>query len=316
MKVFGPVPSRRLGRSLGINNIPPKLCTYSCVYCQLGNTIDMRYEREVFFDPEEIYEETRKKIESVKERGERIDYITFVPDGEPTLDVNLKREIRLLKEFGIKVALITNSSLLFEKDVRDALSLLDWVSVKIDAICERTWKRIDRPHKRFVLSDILKGIEMLRENFKGTFTTETMVVNGINDSLEEIGKIAEFTARISPDKTYISIPTRPPAESWVHPPSEEVINQIFQIFISQRINTEYLIGYEGSEFAFTGNAEEDILSITSVHPMREEGMREFLLKSGKDWEFIHDLIERGLLVELEFEGKKFYMRKLPERKRD
>ncbi len=310
MKVFGPVPSRRLGRSLGINNIPPKICTYSCVYCQLGNTIDMRYEREVFFSPHEIYREVKEKIEKAREKGERIDYITFVPDGEPTLDKELKEKIGMVKGLGPKVALITNSSLLFEKDVQEALVGLDWISVKVDAITERVWKRVDRPHKALSLPDILKGIEEVRKGFRGVFTTETMIVEGINDEAKELERIASFIKKIDPDRAYISIPTRPPAESWVHPPSERVINQAFQIFVSKGIDTEYLIGYEGSEFAFTGNAKEDILSITSVHPMREEGVEEFLRKSKKDWKFIRELIEEGLLVELEFEGKKFYMRKL------
>ncbi len=314
MRVFGPVPSRRLGRSLGVNNIPPKICTYSCIYCQLGNTIDMRYKRENFFDPEELYEEARKKIEDTRKNNEHIDYITFVPDGEPTLDINLRKEIELLKNLKIKVALITNSSLLFDKDVQEMLSLLDWISVKVDAITEKVWKKVDRPHKVLNLSDILKGIEALRKNFKGIFTTETMLVKDINDHQEELEKIAQFLSTLKPDKAYISIPTRPPAESWVKPPYEKNINNAYQVFTSYQINTEYLIGYEGSEFAYTGNPEEDLLSITSVHPMREEGIREFLKKSGEDWEFIQKLIRKGLLVEVKFEGKRFYMRKLPKSK--
>ncbi len=313
MRVFGPVPSRRLGRSLGVNNIPPKICTYSCIYCQLGNTIDMRYQRESFFSPEELYNEALQKIQSAKEKGEHIDYITFVPDGEPTLDLNLKEEIELLKKLGIKVGLITNSSLLFDKDVQDALSLLDWVSIKIDAASEEVWKRIDRPHKKLVLSEILKGIEALRERFRGTFTIETMMVEGVTDDPYELEKIGDIISELNPDKAYISIPTRPPAESWVHPPSEDKINRAYQIFTSRHIQTEYLIGYEGSEFAYTNDAKEDILSITSVHPMREEGVEEFLRKSGKDWNFIRELLKEGLLIELEFEGKKFYMRKIGRR---
>ncbi len=315
MKVFGPVPSRRLGRSLGVNNIPPKICTYSCVYCQLGNTINMQAKREVFFPEEEVFKEIEEKLTLLKEKNEKIDYITFVPDGESTLDLNLKQEIEFLKGFNIKVALITNSSLLFDKDVQDALSLLDWVSVKIDAVTEDVWKKVDRPHKSLELKTILDGIGALRERFSGIFTTETMLVKGVNDTKEEQEKVASFIEGLKPDKAYISIPTRPPAEKWVLPPDEGTINEIFQIFISHNIPTEYLIGYEGSEFSYTGDAKEDILSITSVHPMREEGVEEFLQKAGKDWNFIEGLIREGLLIRLTFEGKNFYMRKLPGTKR-
>ena len=109
---FGPVPSRRLGQSLGINNIPPKICTYSCIYCQLGRSLKMQIEREEFYHPEEIFKEVENKIREAMGRGEPIDYLTFVPDGEPTLDRNLGKEIEFLKQVGIKIAVITNSSLI------------------------------------------------------------------------------------------------------------------------------------------------------------------------------------------------------------
>lgn len=128
MHVFGPVPSRRLGRSLGVNNIPFKHCSYSCIYCQLGWTDKLTIERRKFFDRQLIFEEVRRRLE---ETGE-VDYITFVPDGEPTLDVNLGSEIELLKGLG-RVAVITNSSLLFREDVRADLLKADLVSLKIDA---------------------------------------------------------------------------------------------------------------------------------------------------------------------------------------
>lgn len=112
MLAFGPIPSRRLGRSLGINNIPSKNCTYSCIYCQLGQTFKKNFERRKFHEPKEILNAVRNKIIKVEELGEKIDYLTFVPDGEPTLDINLGIEIDLLKDLGIKIAVITNSSLI------------------------------------------------------------------------------------------------------------------------------------------------------------------------------------------------------------
>ena len=96
--VYGPVPSRRLGYSLGINNIPPKICSYSCLYCQLGNTINMRVGRETFYKVEQVVQGIKEKVKQVRGKGEPIDYLTFVPDGEPTLDVNLGREIELLNQ--------------------------------------------------------------------------------------------------------------------------------------------------------------------------------------------------------------------------
>jgi len=157
MIAFGPVPSRRLGRSLGINNIPPKVCTYSCVYCQLGRTIKMQVERRAFYEPEDILRDVQDKVEKAREAGESVDYLTFVPDGEPTLDINLGREIELLRPLGIKIAVITNSSLIWREDVREALMKADWVSLKMDSVREEVWRRINRPHGSLQLTSILDG---------------------------------------------------------------------------------------------------------------------------------------------------------------
>ncbi len=125
---FGPVPSRRLGQSLGINNIPPKICTYSCIYCQLGITNNQIAQRKSFYKPKEIKHAVKNKIKEARGRREAIDYLTFVPDGEPTLDINLGKEIELLKTLDIRIAVITNASLLWKKDVQDDLSKVDCVS--------------------------------------------------------------------------------------------------------------------------------------------------------------------------------------------
>jgi wyosine [tRNA(Phe)-imidazoG37] synthetase (radical SAM superfamily) len=181
MIAFGPVPSRRLGRSLGINNIPPKICTYACVYCQLGRTIKMRVERNAFYEPEEILQDVRDKVEKARGAGEAIDYLTFVPDGEPTLDLNLGRAIDLLKPLGIKIAVITNSSLMWHEDSREALMQADWVSLKVDAVREDIWRRVDRPHGTLQLASIQDGILGFAKTYTGHLVTETMLVEGIND---------------------------------------------------------------------------------------------------------------------------------------
>ena len=110
--------------------------------------------------------------------------------------------------------------------------------------------------------------------------------------------------------TYLSIPTRPPAEEWARPPGERGINRAYQVFNQEIDQVEYLIGYEGNAFAITGNVEEDLLSITAVHPMREEAVSKFLVRAGTDWSAVRKLIAEGQLIEMEYEGRKFYMRKL------
>jgi len=309
MIAFGPVPSRRLGRSLGINNIPPKICTYSCIYCQLGRTIKMRVERRVFYEPEEVSRDVQNKVEKAREAGETIDYLTFVPDGEPTLDINLGREIELLEPLGLKTAVITNGSLIWREDVREELGKADWVSLKVDAAPEAIWRRVNRPHRSLQLASIREGILEFAGDYKGELMTETMLIEGVNDGEENIKGIADFLVRLRPDRAYLSIPTRPPAENWAHPPNEETINRAFQILSEKVDHVEHLIGYEGSEFSFTGNVEEDLLSITAVHPMREDAVSEFLTRAEADWAVVHRLVAQDQLVETEYGGHQFYLRK-------
>ncbi|MFO7948988.1 MAG: radical SAM protein [Candidatus Fermentibacteraceae bacterium] len=310
MIAFGPVPSRRLGRSLGVNNIPPKTCTYACVYCQLGTTGRIRMDRQELYAPEELASAVRDKVAASREKGESIDYLTFVPDGEPTLDVNLGRHMELLRPLGIPIAVISNASLVWREDVRSDLSGADWVSLKADAASEDVWRRLNRPHGRLDLQAIQEGMLAFAEGFDGKLVTETMLVRGANDDPESLGQVAAFLQRLSPDIAYLAIPTRPPAEPDAGPPDEETINRAFQALSDRLDHVEYLIGYEGNAFASTGDVEDDLLSITSVHPMRDDAVEEFLRKADSDWSAVESLIERGLLVETELEGRSFYLRKL------
>ncbi len=305
--VYGPVPSRRLGRSLGINNIPPKICSYSCVYCQLGKTLRMEVEPRPFYKTARIAEQARAKL---KQAREKVDYVTFVPDGEPTLDADLGEEIGVLKGQGVRVAVITNGSLLWREDIRQNLLKADWLSLKVDAVSEDTWRKVDRPHKLLKLEAILQGMLKFARMFKSELTTETMLVRDVNDDLGEIKRIAEFLAVLKPVKVYIAIPTRPPAEH-VEPATEQTINAAYQVFKEKLDDVEYLIGYEGNAFARTGRVQDDLLSITSVHPMREDAVAEFLSNARTDWGTVQELIDNGSLMDLEYQGKKFYMRKLP-----
>ena len=315
---FGPVPSRRLGKSLGINNIPAKTCSYSCVYCQLGKTIDMTTERQAFYEQEDIFKEVKRKVDEAASRNERVDYLTFVPDGEPALDNNLGKAISLLKQIRIPIAVLTNGSLIWRGDVKRDLLEMDLVSLKVDVVSEDLWRRINRPHKSLRLNIILDGVTEFVEEFKGTIISETMLIDGINygDELEKIVEFLEHLKRL--DKAYIAIPTRPPTEKWVKPAKEETINRAFQVF-SEKLGAdrvEYLIGYEGNAFAFTGRVGEDLLSITAVHPMRNEAVKEFLRKANADWAVVEKLQREDKLVELEYEGNLYYMRpsiKLPEK---
>ena len=310
MIAFGPVPSRRLGHSLGINNIPPKTCSYSCVYCQVGRTTKMQVHRQGFYEPDEILLAVRDRLERAGEAGAPVDYLSFVPDGEPTLDLNLGFEIEALKQLGIPIAVITNGSLLWHEDVREDLARAHWVSLKVDAVDEKNWRRVNRPHGSLWLATVLDGMLRFAQDYTGHLMTETMLIAGVNDGAEDLREVASFLARLRPERAYLSIPTRPPHEKWVHTPDEGVLNRAYHILSEQGERVEYLTGCEGDAFASTGAVEEDLLGITAVHPMREDAVRTFLARAGAEWSTVRSLVEQGQLVEMEYEGRKYYGRRI------
>ncbi|HEY4756834.1 MAG TPA: radical SAM protein [Ignavibacteriaceae bacterium] len=308
--IFGPIPSRRLGRSLGINNIPPKICSYSCVYCQIGVTDSMSIKRKNYYLLDEVFKEVSEKVKQLKSAGEKIDYLTFVPDGEPTLDINLGKEIDLLKPLGVKIAVITNSSLLWDENVRNDLMNADWVSVKIDTVDEKLWHKIDRPNGKLDLQKIITGIKTFASAFKGTLVTETMLVKGINDDTESIQKTAEIISQIKPEKSFILVPTRPPAEKFVEPPSEEILNIAYQIFCTLLSDVELLISNEGTNFSYSSNAEKELLSILAVHPMRKDAIETFINKANSKWDLIEKLINKSVLKEVKYSGSTFFVKNI------
>lgn len=309
MEIFGPIPSRRLGRSLGINNIPPKACSYYCTYCQVGPTEQTEIKRRHFYGADYLVGLVQQRVEQLKAQGETIDHLSFVPDGEPTLDLDLGETIDKLRPLGIKIAIITNGSLIDREEVRETLCKADWVSLKIDSVDEKIWHRLDVPHSSLKLATILEGMLTFAQQYTGTLVTETMLVKNRNVSEESAADIANFIQRLNPKKAYFLIPTRPPAISSIRPPSEEELNRFYQIVSRKVPNLEYLTGYEGNVFAATGNAAEDILSITAVHPMREAAVRELLAKNQADWAIVENLVGEEKLMETEYEGNKFYIRR-------
>ncbi len=308
---FGPVPSRRLGRSLGINHIPPKVCSYACVYCQLGHTTHLKVRRQPFLRPEKVVEEVVARVELLPTRGEPIDFLTFVPDGEPTLDINLGETLVLLKQaLGLPIAVITNGSLLWQEDVRRVLAQADWVSIKVDTCRESIWKKVNRPHSQLSLKTVLDGIRIFSKAYSGRPVTETMLVAGVNDHADDLRTLAGFLGELAPERVYLSVPTRPPAEPWVRAPHEARLNEAFQILNGVVKNVELLTGYEGSSFASTGRPREDLLAMASVHPIREDGLKLWLKKAGSDWSLVLELLRVGALVETEYAGRRFYLRNL------
>ena len=268
----------------------------------------MQIDRQEFFRSNDIVNAVREKIEKVLKQNDKIDYLAFVPDGEPTLDKNLGKTIELLKPIGIPIAIIINASLINKTDVRNDLIKADWVSLKIDAVTENLWRKIDRPHGKLNLANILDGMMEFRNEFTGILATETMMIKRLNDNKKVIEEISQFLVNLKPNITYLSIPTRPPADKSIQPADIESINLAYQI-LSESVNRiELLTGYEGNAFSFTGDVRNDILSITAVHPMRQDAIETFLKKANAKQDTIENMLQNNEIVQLKYNGEKYYLR--------
>jgi wyosine [tRNA(Phe)-imidazoG37] synthetase (radical SAM superfamily) len=307
--VFGPVPSRRLGRSIGINNIPPKVCSYACVYCQVGPTLDRTIEPQPFYPPKRVADDVARHVARVRSRGEGIDYLTFVPDGEPTLDSALGETIRLLRPLEIEIAVITNGSLLWRPDVREALADTDWVSVKVDAADRDVWRRVNRPHPALAYHTVRDGILRFADSFRGELVSETMLVAGINDGTETVGAVGRFLHSAGFTKAYLSIPTRPTPYAAITAPDEQTVSRAYHVLAESVAQVEYLVGYEGDAFASSGDPRADLLSITAVHPMRASAVHDLLEQTGADRRVVDQLLADGDLVETTYRDDTFYVRR-------
>jgi wyosine [tRNA(Phe)-imidazoG37] synthetase (radical SAM superfamily) len=304
--VFGPVVSRRLGISLGINNVPYKTCSYSCIYCQLGRTINLTVERKPYSDPDRLV----KAVSEALERSGKVDFVTFVPDGEPTLDSNIGASIRLLKlELWVDIAVLTNASLLWRDDVRLDLSNADLISIKVDAAREATWRRINRPHPSLVFERVIDGIRKFTREYTGAIITETMLVEGVNDNPEELKMIADIIASISPRRAYIMIPTRPPAEEWVRGAGEQALTILHEELKSRGVYASLLTSDEPPPPVEPSDPVNYVLATSLVHPLRIDYVEDIAKRAGRDpEEVISEVLKRGAKI-VEYRGLKFIVRR-------
>ncbi|MGV1098944.1 radical SAM protein [Thiovibrio sp. JS02] len=307
---FGPVVSRRLGNSLGINNISPKVCTYSCVYCQVGRTLRMETRPRDFFAPARICAQVEQRLAALRKQGSVVDCLTFVPDGEPTLDGRLGETIELLHGLGLKIGIITNSSLLWHPEVRQAAAKAHWVSVKVDAVEPRCWRRINRPHRDLRLGEVLEGVERFAADFQGELVTETMLVAGLNDEPEAIRALARFLGRIAPARAYLAVPIRPPAEKRVRAPAESVLTAAYHLLKKELPRVEYLFAFAESCTVAGDDVAREILAITAVHPLRDETVERLLGGRENGRQLRDELLKSNKLAIVEFEGQRFWVRKI------
>ncbi len=225
--LFGPVPSRRFGRSLGVDLTPYKTCTYNCIFCQLGSTTDLTVSRQELTPMDEVLEELRNWLHN----NGQADYITLSGSGEPTLHSRFGEIFDLVKrESSIPTLLLTNGSLLYLPEVRDMASKADVVKISLSAWDNQSLQTINRPHPEINFSDLVYGESTFRLEFKGYLFMEVFILEGINDSLEEVKKISSVAKGIGPDKIQLNTAIRPPTETWAQPVDQDRLQYLATFF--------------------------------------------------------------------------------------
>lgn len=303
--VFGPVLSRRLGQSLGVDPIPQKTCNWNCVYCQLGRTIPVTNKLAEYFPSEEIVAQIIETVEA-REPGS-IDWVTFVGSGEPTLHSGLGWMIgEVKKRTGLPVAVITNGSLLYLPEVRDALLAAEAVLPSLDAGSPELYRRMNRPHPEITFQRHVEGLIAFRKIYTGRLWIEVVLVEGMNDTEEALRDLAVILHQIGPDEVHLNIPTRPPAEIWIRPPDEEglqraraILGNVARIFDK----TEGVHNLEGYS-----DVVEAVLDIITRHPMRQDELEQTLEKwfPGEVSSALEELKSSGRAQVVERYGVKFW----------
>ncbi len=263
--LFGPVPSRRLGRSLGVDLVPFKTCTFDCVYCQLGRTTDLTMDRQAFVSPQVILDELRERLAV----ADRPDFITLSGSGEPTLCKGLGRIIRGVKTItDVPVAVLTNGSLLWDEEVRHELMDADLIVPSLDAGDDNLYRFINRPCKELAFDQVVEGLVTFRQEFQKPIWLEVFLLYGMNSVEADVRRIAELAKRIGPDKVQLNTIARPPTEDFATAVPEEQMKKLTNLF---EVETEIVVDFRKIHEAVDVVASrEDVLTLLRRRPCTVE----------------------------------------------
>ncbi len=300
--LFGPIPSRRLGRSLGVNLVPHKICSYDCLYCEVGATTATTTERKNYILPDKIIDEIKDFINS----GVKIDVITLTGAGEPTLNSSIGKLISSIKKLtNIPVAVLTNGSLLWSNRVKKALLEADIVIPSVDSVDEKDFYKVDRPDKKIELKTILSGIKEFSYIYQGRLWLEVLIVEGINDSDFSICNLGRWASTLKAQKLQLGTIIRPPA-SEANPVSYERLEEIAAILKDYLNYPVEIIGdFEGKSEQKKVSAELLVKSC-KMRPLTKEDIIEIYGKSDNLDRMVIELIKEGKLKKRNFGNKRFY----------
>jgi len=301
--LYGPVPSRRLGRSLGIDLVPHKICTYDCIYCQIGKTTDKTLVRKEYVPVKEILEEVRRFL---KEETSSIDYLSLSGSGEPTLHSQIRSVIEGIKTItSIPVAVITNGSLLYEEEVRQDLLHADIVLPSLDAVSSEVFMRINRPRPGFSIEKVIEGLVEFRKVYKGQIWLEILFCKGVNDSKEELLRMKKAVDRIQPDRIYLNTVVRPPSEKWAAPLSQKEMEEI-QVYFGEKASI--ITEFDRHPSSISGrDIKEEILEILKRRPLSLSDLSKGMgIPQNELDEYIKPLAQEGKIQTRIFGGSIYY----------
>jgi wyosine [tRNA(Phe)-imidazoG37] synthetase (radical SAM superfamily) len=275
--VFGPVPSRRLGQSLGVDPIPLKTCNWNCVYCQLGRSRPLVNERRDYFPPDEIVAEVAEALHAHGPEG--IDWVTFLGSGEPLLHAHLGEMLREVKALTpLPMAVLTNGSLLYLSAVRDELKVADAVLPSLDAGTPELYRRINRPHPQLSYERLIEGLVAFGQEYEGDLWLEVMLIRGLNDTEGALQDIATQLTRIRPKEIHVNLPTRPPAEAWLEPADQEGVMRAIAI-LEQVAPVRAVESVTGTlELTASATLADAILAVITRHPLHQEELKRRLVR--------------------------------------
>jgi wyosine [tRNA(Phe)-imidazoG37] synthetase (radical SAM superfamily) len=228
--IYGPVKSRRLGLSLGITLTPYKICSFNCVYCQLGETFQPTKERKEYLLVQDIFNEFKGWLETNSTEAEKINYITLSGSGEPTLNLEIGQLITEIKKItSIPVAVITNASLLGDPLVRQAVAGADLIIPSLDAVTLEIFEKTNQPASGIKIEEVINGLFSLRKEFSGEIWLEVMLIKGINDDLRQIKRLKDIVDKINPHKVQLNSPVRVTAKPGIFPVDKNKLQKIKEI---------------------------------------------------------------------------------------
>ncbi len=307
--VYGPVPSRRLGRSLGVDLVPMKTCSFNCVYCQLGPTPATTLERAEYAPVDEVVAEVRARLDEpavAHAHGPSADYVTLGGSGEPTLHSSFGIVAQRIREVtDVPIALLTNGSLFYLPEVREACSAIDVVIPNLDAGDEETFQRINRPHEGLTLEKVVRGLAALREEFAGRIWLEVFLLEGLNTSEGAVEKLRAQIARIRPDRIQLNTAVRPAAEAFVRAVSAQRLEEIRAMLGP---NAEAIADVEEMHEAGALEATaQDVVELLRRRPCTLEDIAAGLaIHRNEAIKYVRELLEAGRISERREGGRLFY----------